>query len=48
MRLTCNVNVRTCDSSEISRHAGEWLLGLRNPNLVQNPFLFSQRNEIEK
>jgi len=33
--------MRTCDFNP-----GEWSLGLKNPILVQNPFLFSQPNVI--
>ena len=46
MWLTCNVNVQQCDFLDVK--PGEWSLGLKNPNLVQNPFLFSQPNVIEK
>jgi len=36
----------TCDFLDVK--PGEWSLGLKNPNLVQIPFLFSQPNVIEK
>jgi len=44
--MTCNVNVQQC--KHVTPLRSRVLLGLKNPNLVQNPFPVLKLSAIEK